>query len=92
MNRQKISEVETTKFLGVIIDNRLNWKHHIDSICNKVSNNIGIILNARWVFNKTTLLSLYYSFIYPYSTYCIHVWGSIYKTHLQKLQILQKKI
>ena len=36
MNRQEISEVETTKFIGVIIDNRLNWKHHIDSICNKV--------------------------------------------------------
>ena len=92
MNRQEISEVETTKFLGVIIDNRLNWKHHIDSICNKVSKNIGIILTARRVFNKNTLLSLYYSFIYPYFTYCIHVWGSAYKTRLQKLQILQKKI
>ena len=92
MNRQEISEDETTKFIGVIIDNRLNWKHHIDSICNKVSKNIGIILIARRVFNKTTLWSLYYSFIYPYCTSCIHVWGSAYKTHLQKLQILQKKI
>ena len=81
MNRQEISEVETTKFLGVIIDKRLNWKHHIDSICNRVSKNIGIILTARRVFNKNTLLSLYYSFIYPYFTYCIHVWGSAYKTH-----------
>ena len=37
MNSQEISEVETTKFPGIIIDDRLNWKHHIDSICNKVS-------------------------------------------------------
>ena len=87
MNWQEISEVETTKFLGVIIDNRLNWKHHIDSICNKVSKDIGIILTARRVFNKTTLLSLCFSLIYPYFTYCIHAWGSAYKTHFQKLQI-----
>ena len=60
MNKQEISEVEATKSLGVIIDNRLNWKHHIDSISNKVSKNIGIILTARRVFNKTTLISLYY--------------------------------
>ena len=92
MNSQEISEVETTKFLGIIIDNRLNWKHHIDSICNKVSKNIGIILIARRVFNKSTLLSLYYSFIYPYLIYCIHVWGSAYETHLRKLKILQKKV
>ena len=75
MNRKEISEVESIKFHGINIDNRLNWKHHIDSICNKVSKNIGIILTARRVFNKTTLLSLYHSLIYPYFTYSIHVWG-----------------
>ena len=92
MNSQEISEVETTKFFGIIIDNRLNWKHHIDSICNRVSKNTGIILTARRVFNKSTLLSLYYSFIYSYLIYCIHVWGSAYETHLTKLKILQKKV
>ena len=73
MNSQEISKVEITKFLGIIIDNRLKWKHHIDSICNKVSKNIGIILTARRVFNKIAILSLYHSFIYPYRGYCIHV-------------------
>ena len=63
MNSQEVSEVEITKFLGIIIDNPLNRKHHIDSICNKVSKNIDIILTARRVFNKSTFLSLYYSFI-----------------------------
>ena len=34
---QIISEVKTTKIIGMIIHSRLNWKHHINSICNKVS-------------------------------------------------------
>ena len=92
MNHQEISEVNSTKFLGIIINNQLNWKNHLDHICTKVSKNIGIILKARRVFDKRTLLSLYYSLIYPCLTYCIQVWGSTYQTHLSKLVILQKKI
>ena len=43
-------------------------------------------------FNKCTLLSLYYSLVYPYLTYCIQIWGSTYDSHLVKLIVLQKKI
>ena len=84
--------MNSTKFLGVIINNRLNWKNHLDHICTKVSKNIDIILKARRVFDKRTLLSLYYSLIYTYLTYCIQVWGSTYQSHLSQLVILQKKI
>ena len=34
---------------------------------------------------------MYYSFVYPYFNYCIHVWGSCYKTNLNKVILLQKK-
>ena len=92
MSNQEISEVNSTKFLGVIINNPLNWKNHLDYICTKIAKNIGIILKARHVFEKHTLLSLYYSLIYPYLTYCIQVWGATYQSHLSKLMILQKKL
>ena len=36
-------------------------------------------------------MSLYYSFIYPYLTYCNHIWGATYKTRLKRLVILQNK-
>ena len=92
VNSQEISEVNSTKFLGVIINNQLNWKNHLEYICTKIARYIGIILKARHVFLKHTLLSLYYSLIYPYLTYCIQVWGATYQRHLSKLMILQKKI
>ena len=36
-------------------------------------------------------MSLYYSFIYPYLTYCNHIWGATYKTRLKRLVMLQNK-
>ena len=88
---KRIMEVSETKFLGVIIDNKLNWKPHIRYVCTKVAKGIGIILKARKVFNHETLSTLYYTFVYPYLNYCIHVWGRAYNTHLKDLCVLQNK-
>ena len=51
-----------------------------------------MILKARKLLNHDALITLYYSFIYPYLTYCNHVWGSTYESSLEKLFRLQKKI
>ena len=59
-----IMKASETKFLGVIIDNKLNWKPH-RYVCTKVAKRIGIILKARKVFNHATLSTLYYNFLYP---------------------------
>ena len=36
-------------------------------------------------------ISLYFSFVYPYFSYCNLVWGGAAKTHLESLVLLQKK-
>ena len=38
-----------------------------------------------------TLLSLYHTFVYPYLSYCIHVWGKAYNSHRNDLIVLQNK-
>ena len=85
-------EVSETKFFGVIIDNKLNWTPHIRYVCTKVAKGIDIILKARKVFNHETLSTLYYTFVYPYLKFCIHVCGRAYNTHLKDLCVLQNKI
>ena len=88
---QSIMEVNETKFLGVIIDNRLKWSSHLGHISNKISKGIGIITKVRRVFDASTLMSLYNSLILPYMC-CVHVGGSAYETHLRQLMTLQNKI
>ena len=89
---ESINEDDKTKFLGVIIDKNLTWKSHIQYICGKVARGIGIIIKARKWLNQDSLLGLYYSFIYPYFIYCNQVWGTTYKTYIEPLTVLQKKI
>ena len=88
---ESISETVKSKFLGVIIDNKLFWKDHIAYISGKIARGIGIILKARKNLLKESLISLYYSSIYPYLIYCNHVWWLACKTHLDSLIKLQKR-
>ena len=62
----KIDQVLKTKFLGVVIDNKLNWKEHVSLISGKISRSIGMIIKAKHSLNKDALMTLYNSFIYPY--------------------------
>ena len=50
------------------------------------------LAKARKKLNKSCLISLYYSFAYPYFIYCNQVWGSNYRSSLNKLFLLQKKM
>ena len=88
---EAIAEVFKSKFLGVIIDNKLSWKVDKSFVCKKVARGIGVIIKARKVLHSESLKCLYYSFIYPYMIYCNQVWGSAYKTNIEPLFILQKR-
>ena len=91
MNQVKISPIEKSKFLGVIIDDKLTWTHHIDHVCKKVSKSIGILYKLKRYLNIKSLISMYYCFVYPYFQYCNEVWGNACATYLKRLEILQKR-
>ena len=42
-----INEVDKTKFLGVLVDNKLTWKQHIAYVSGKIARGIGMIIKAR---------------------------------------------
>ena len=67
----RIDKTGHTKFLGVIIDYKLNWKKHISYIIGKIAKWIGVITNARKLLDKEILVTLYYTFIYPYLYICV---------------------
>ena len=76
----------------VVIDENLSWKSHISYICKKVSKSTGIIFRCRYYLSTKTKLSLYYSLVYPYLTYCNIVWSSNYKTNRKRIYLLQKRV
>ena len=49
---KNLANVNNTKFLGVIIDSKLNWSDHIRYIKNKISKSIGILTKIKRFLNK----------------------------------------
>ena len=81
----------SSKYLGVIIDNKLNFQSHIHAIENKVARAVGILSKVRYVFPSSTLPLLYFALIHPHLLFGLVLWGNIYSTYLAKLQNLQNK-
>src|SRR3984893_16336859 len=91
IENESITRVDSTKFLGVIVDQKLTWQQHITYISLKISKSLNILRRLKYKLPKKCLISLYYSLIYPHLSYCIIVWGSAYNTALHRLIILQKR-
>ena len=90
-NDNPINIVSSTKYLGVFIDNKLNFKEHILTLENKIARSVGILSKVRYNFPLKTLLQLYHVLIHPLLTYGIVVWGSTYPSYHIKLKTLQNK-
>ena len=90
-NDTTIQRVKSTKFLGVIIDESLSWKDHINHISLKISRMIGVLNNLKYILPLKVLVQLYNSMILSHLSYCNIVWGNCASYLLQKLFVLQKR-
>ena len=88
---QSIQQVDTTKFLGTIIDSKLNWTAHVNNVHVKVARPIGVLNKLKHFLPAITLKTLYNSLILPHLSYCNIVWGNTCSSRLYSLHILQKK-
>ena len=90
LNNIKIKRENSVKFLGVIIDENLTWKNHIEVVENKISKKIGVFYRASHLLNFKNLLKIYFSFIHIYISYANIAWASTFKTKLQGILKKQK--
>ena len=80
----------TTKFLGIVIDPNLNFKHHIEMISKKLSKSLYFMRAAKNVLNFKALKSVYYALIHSNLLYGIQVWSCTNPSNLKPLFIKQK--
>ena len=90
INNKIIKREPSIKFLGVIIDEHINWKKHVETVNNKISKTIGVLYRARKFLNHFCLKNLYFSLVHSYLNYANIAWGSTHKSKLKCLHIHQK--
>lgn len=74
INNVGIDRVQVTKFLGVVIDEKLNWKEHVSYIPKKLSKTTAVLRKASQVLNERACYILYCSIFLPYINYCSEIW------------------
>ena len=90
LDNTRLERVFVTKFLGVIIDENLTWKNHIDGVTKTISRNIGVINKLKYFVPERVLHTLYCTLVLPYVNYNILAWGSTCCSYMDKILKLQK--
>ena len=82
--------VESTKFLGLWIDHKLDWSTHVNNLCLKLKRNENLLKQSKNFLPEYSLKMLYYAQIYSHLTYGLSIWGPmISETLKQRLQRIQ---
>ena len=87
MNGKRIEKVSTFCFLGLTINQFLDWDDHIKVISNKISSTVGVLNKLKYILSTSILKLIYSSLILSRIHYCNIVWGYSPK----RITILQKK-
>ena len=79
------------KLLGVYVDQDLSFQKHIDYICKKLSQRIGLLRSIKHYLPFTERVLFYNAIIKPIFMYGGSVWGSTSKDNIRRVFKLQKR-
>ena len=91
INGENLEKCTSYKYLGIIFDEKLNWKEHISYVCGKVASACGALAKLRHCVNTNILKEFYHALSYSYIRYGLIVWGNALPTTLKPLQALMNR-
>jgi hypothetical protein len=78
--------------LGVILDSKLSFREHIDSVVNKGSAMFGFIERLSWEYRDPYTLKVFYiTYVRSKLEYANCVWQPFYVSHINRIERIQEK-
>ena len=87
-----ISRVEYTKYLGVILDDKMKFDKHISQVISRLSRMVSISYSIGNYLNYDAARCLYFSLVQSLLTYMIVFWGCTTEANLNRMQTKQNMI
>ena len=91
-NGLDVPKTDTAKYLGLTLDTRLTFKHHITQKrkeFNMKRKKLYYLINSKSKLSLKNKLLLYSSVLKPIWTYCIPLWSLASKSNIKKIQACQ---
>lgn len=79
------------KYLGVILDSKLQFDENTDYLCKKLGMKMSVMSRLRHELNTEQKAMLYRSLIEPHFTYCASILYLAKQSDIDRLQIIQNK-
>lgn len=91
VNGEPLEMVKNMKYLGVIIDNKLNMNDNLRYVCKKVARKIGFLGRISRNLTFSARYNVYRTIIVPHFQYCASLLYSANSGGIDKLQKLQNR-
>ena len=91
IGEHKLKKVDKVKFLGVIIDDKLNWEPQIENLTKKLNLSMIMIKRITKFVPKSEYMKIYDALFKSHLSYCISSWGGIPNYKLQSIFSIQKR-
>ena len=91
LNGKNLEIVENIKYLGVIIDNKLNFKPHMDKTINKITQKVNYFRRIIGALNLRARLLIYKSMIAPHFQYCPTILYFARDSDIKRMQLQQNR-
>ena len=92
INDTELRRVNNIKDLGIIFDTNLSFDFHIDMIRARTFKLLGFIQRQCKQFSNETITLLYKTLVRPVHDYGSSVWSPHYKTKIDSLEQIQKRL
>ena len=76
----KIEQVVEHRLLGIIIDNKLRWDTHTDTLCKTLSKRVFLLSKLKYIVDTDTLKLFFNAHIKSHIYYASVVWDALKKT------------
>ena len=88
----EIPRAEVTKFLGIWLDENLNWNEHLSKLKSKLKRKLNLLQTGVNLLDPHTKKILYYAQLYSHLRYGLVIWGNmITNSKMESLQKIQNR-
>ena len=92
MNNTRIKEDHKTKYVGLTVDDSLNWNEQYESVKGKVVGGLAALRKLKNILPQSKLLDVYSALVERHLRYANVVWGALPSTKLSTLQKYQNRV
>ena len=87
-----IEWVTEFEYLGLLIDKRLSFSSHIQSVNKQLNKLLGVIYSMSSLVPQSVLITLYNSLVLSKVMYNVIIWGGTFKVHTDTINVTINKI